>query len=128
MDIDQGQVMQIENYKARRDLNILRERNMPTDKPQLGRAQEYLNTVEREFAENPLILPSFFQEISEYEIFEKIRRRDLGLGTIDELEGLAIEAKFRLYDDILMKSPLWVELTENQIKKKKRNWIGNTQG
>jgi len=22
-----------------------------------------------------------------------------------------------------MKSPLWVELTENQVKKKKRNWI-----
>ena len=83
--------------------------------------------MEREFVENPLIVPSFFQEIAEYEIFEKIRRRDLGLGTLDELEGLAIEAKFRLYDDILMKSPLWVELTENQIKKKKRNWIGNTQ-
>ena len=33
VDIDQGQVMQIENYKARRDFNILRERNMPTDKP-----------------------------------------------------------------------------------------------
>jgi hypothetical protein len=45
------------------------------------------------------------------------------LGSLNELESLAIEIKYRLYDDVLMKSPLWVELTENQVKKKKRNWI-----
>lgn len=28
VDIDQGQVIQIENYKARRDLRILQERNL----------------------------------------------------------------------------------------------------
>ena len=64
-------------------------------------------------AENPIVTPSFFEEIIQYEIFEKVRRRDLGLGTLNELESLAIEIKYRLYDDVLMKSALWVELTEN---------------
>jgi hypothetical protein len=52
------------------------------------------------------------------------------LGSINELESISIEIKYRLYDDVLMKSPLWVELTENQVKKKKRNWVdpSNTPG
>ena len=50
------------------------------------------------------------------------------MGSLNELESLAIEIKYRLYDDVLMKSPLWVELTENQVKKKKRNWISPGDG
>lgn len=34
------------------------------------------------------------------------------MGSQEELEALIVEIKFRLYDDILMKSPLWVELVE----------------
>jgi hypothetical protein len=37
---------------------------------------------------------------------------------MEEFEGLRIELKFRLYDDILMKSALWIELTETRQKQK----------
>lgn len=59
-------------------------------------------------------MPQFFLEVANYSIFEKLRKKDNCTGTIEEFVSLTEEIKWRLQNEVLNKSALWIELAERK--------------
>ena len=76
VDIDEGRVIEIQEYKALKDVNDIMERNLQTaaQRQQAFDAQENLERIEREA--RPLLVPSFIEDLNLLKKFQDIQRRD----------------------------------------------------
>ena len=105
-------MLEIEEYKAQKDVNDIMERNLQTaaQRQQAFDAQENLERIERQM--RPMLVPSFLEDLNLLKKFEDIKRRDnQTTGTVQDIENLANELSYRLSEYVLMKSPLWVHFT-----------------
>lgn len=91
VDIDQGKLVEIEEYFALKALNSLMEEDLQTAAQRQSAiyAEQRLTQIQQQKKE--LLVPSFIREIMDIKKFEHLSKSEWGLGNLVDIQNLAFE-------------------------------------